>query len=505
MAAAIRRLIALIIACLAFAAQAVDRGGQVLPAPGAADAMGSDVRPGSAWSALDASLSAWLAANGLARAAVGLEIRDALTGEVLAGRNAGRPINPASLMKLLPVTASLQTLGPHFVWRTGWYLDGPLAGGRLAGDLLMVGDGDPKLVIEDLTELIAQMRARGLQRIDGDLLIDDALFSLPPPGPPFDGQPNEPYNVAPSAGLLNFKSTKFVFTPRGSGVALELDPPLAGIAIRNRMRLEGGRCRHGPADARFAQRGNDEVPEIVVSGRYSRACGRRSAYFAVLDHRQFAEAFFRAAWEGAGGIWNGHAHYRSGALSRLPPERRRQPWLVWQSPRDLDSIATDINKFSNNVMARMLMLRLGVAIAGPQATESVAREAVLARLAQWGLDVSAVVMENGAGLSRRARLRPSLLGELLVRALADPNTRGLRETLPVLGVDGTMRWRLTDRPVAGNAWIKTGSLEDVRSIAGYLRARSGRLYTVVLIVNDARARAALGVQDRLLEWLYDAG
>ncbi len=484
----------------------------ILGAAGASAAWAHGLRP--------PALEDWLRANRLEAAEVGFEVRDAGSGEVLFARNAERAINPASLIKLLPVTAALRTLGRDFVWRTAFHVSAPVADGRLRGDLVMRGDGDPKFVIEDLTELVARMRALGLQTIDGDLVIDDGLFSLPPPGPVFDGQPHEPYNVYPSAGLLNFKSTKFVFTPHKSGVDVALDPPLAGVAIRNRMRTTGGPCRHGANGARLAQRGTDAAPVIVVSGNYARRCGRRWAYFSVLDHRQFAEAFFRAAWEAGGGRWHGRARIETGAVAALPAELRERPWIVWESPRDLASVVTDINKFSNNVMARLLMLRLGAAVQGVGVDEAGARAAVLSRLALDGFDVSSVVLENGSGLSRSARVAPALLGRVLVAgagsdmpsdpapmaASAAPLAPGLlAASLPVVGEDGTMRWRLRDRPVAGNAWIKTGSLDGVRGIAGYVRARSGRLYTLVFIVNDPRARAALGVQDRLLEWLYDAG
>lgn len=447
----------------------------------------------------------WLEQAGLGAAAVGLDVRELDTGRPVATLDADRLLNPASLMKLLPVTAALAALGEGFHWQTPFYLDGALADGRLRGHLVMVGDADPKLVIEDLTELIARMRAAGLEQIDGDLVIDDGLFVLPPPGPAFDGQPNEPYNVYPSAGLLNFKSTKFVFTPGRGGVAVSLDPPLAGVRLTSRIEPVGGPCRHGPTGLRLSQRGRDASPEIIVGGRYSVRCGERWNYFAVLDHRQFAEAFFRAAWEAAGGRWLGRARIETGAANALPAPVRAQPWIVWRSPRDLATIAADINKFSNNVMARMLMLRLGAEDRGRGIDEAGARAVVRERLARWGLDLAGVHLENGSGLSRAARLASRTLGDLLVRAERDPRTRALRETLPVAGQDGTMRWRLRDAPVAGQAWIKTGSLDDVRSIAGYVRARSGRLYTVVFIVNDPRARAALPVQDRLLEWLHANG
>jgi D-alanyl-D-alanine carboxypeptidase/D-alanyl-D-alanine-endopeptidase (penicillin-binding protein 4) len=131
---------------------------------------------------------------------------------------------------------------------------------------------------------------------------------------------------------------------------------------------------------------------------------------------------------------------------------------------------------------------------------------VLARwLADQGLDLPGLHVENGSGLSRSERVGAAGLARVLQRAAAGPHADLLRDSLPVVGVDGTMKRRLADEPVAGRAWIKTGSLADVRSIAGYVDAASGRRHAVVFIVNGPRATAAPAAQDRFLRWVHANG
>jgi D-alanyl-D-alanine carboxypeptidase/D-alanyl-D-alanine-endopeptidase (penicillin-binding protein 4) len=117
-----------------------------------------------------------------------------------------------------------------------------------------------------------------------------------------------------------------------------------------------------------------------------------------------------------------------------------------------------------------------------------------------------LVLDNGSGLSRNARVSATGLARLLAHASADTVLGPLlRQSLPRVGVDGTMRNRLTQDPVAGQAWIKTGTLADVKTMAGYVQAASGHSYALVLLINAARAQDGAPVQDAVLRWLYANG
>jgi D-alanyl-D-alanine carboxypeptidase/D-alanyl-D-alanine-endopeptidase (penicillin-binding protein 4) len=302
---------------------------------------------------------------------------------------------------------------------------------------------------------------------------------------------------------MNFKATRFIVRPARSGVSIDLDPPLAGVRILNEIRLEPGRCRFGAPGLVIRDAGTEAQPAIRVAGTYSKGCGVQSTMAAVLNHRQFIHGFFGAAWRSAGGVWSGRTVVARDVDPALPV------LVEWTSPRTLGDVVHDVNKFSNNVMARQLLLQASLqASEGPErgpATLEGARTAIAGWLERRGLRSPELVIDNGSGLSRLERIAPAALGRLLIDAARADHGSTFVTSLPVVGVDGTMRHRLRGDPVAGRAWIKTGSLQDVRSIAGYVESASGRRYAVVMLVNGPRAGASGPAQDALLRWVHADG
>ncbi|HMS78502.1 MAG TPA: D-alanyl-D-alanine carboxypeptidase/D-alanyl-D-alanine-endopeptidase, partial [Burkholderiaceae bacterium] len=220
----------------------------------------------------------------------------------------------------------------------------------------------------------------------------------------------------------------------------------------------------------------------------------------VLNHRQFIQGFFLGAWQAAGGAWSGRAVVERGVDPSLPALAQ------WTSPRTLAEVVRDINKFSNNVMARQVMLQTSAdPVARRPATLERARRTVTAWLERKGLRSPELVIDNGSGLSRLERISAASMARLLVDAARSEQAAPFVDSLPVAGVDGTMKGRLRDEPVAGRARIKTGSLYDVRSIAGYVDAASGRRYAVVMLVNGPRAPGSGPAQDALIRWVHANG
>jgi D-alanyl-D-alanine carboxypeptidase/D-alanyl-D-alanine-endopeptidase (penicillin-binding protein 4) len=452
-----------------------------------------------------APVGSWIAATGVTPAQVGLIALPVTGGAPLIEWNAARALNPASTMKLLSTYVALTTLGPDHRWVTSAHLDGPLTQGVLEGNLILRGSGDPKLVVEDLTEFIRRMRAAGLRDIRGDLVIDDALFDLrAEPGVPLDGDASQPYNVGPHAALMNFKSVRIVVRPAGDKAVVALDPPLADVRLVNELVVQTGACQPGSLalwvrdGGVTTTAGGGSTATIRVGGKYFPSCGEQGIYAAVLSHREFIHGFFKAAWQAAGGSLRGKTRIEAGASARLPT------WQQWVSPRALSEVAHDINKFSNNVMTRQVLLAAAATPAQPGSPQRM-REMVGQWLDSRGLRFPELVIDNGSGLSREERISAVNLGRLLVHAAAGTHGDLFRVTLPQVGIDGTMRARLQRHPVAGRAWIKTGSLRDVKSIAGYVDAASGRRYAVVMIINAEKILGAQPAQDTFLRWVYDNG
>ncbi|MDO4906119.1 MAG: D-alanyl-D-alanine carboxypeptidase/D-alanyl-D-alanine-endopeptidase [Lautropia sp.] len=411
-----------------------------------------------------------------------------------------QPFNPASTMKLVTTHAALSLLGPNYQWATRFYTTGVLRDGTLHGDLIMQGGGDPRLLIEDLRALIGELRAGGLHTIRGNLVIDDSRFSAPAAGgSAFDGDASQAYNVHPYAALMNFKATRLYADPKRR--ELTIDPPLADVQLRYEVKVLKGRCRAvGGRVGVHESIAKNGKPVITVRGTQVRACGPQQFHAAVLDHQRFVHGIFKAAWQEAGGKFQGRTVLRPGAA------KRARPFLTWMSASVLGDVVRDINKYSNNVMTRMLLLEMAAA-RGQGAVTSVAAGRWLH---QWyrsqGLPMSSLVIENGSGLSRLERISANDMVAVLKHAARNDRDGWFEASLPVVGIDGTMRTRLRHDPVAGQAQMKTGTLSDVRAIAGYVTAASGQRYAVSLMINGRfDARRALAGQDELLRWVYQNG
>lgn len=405
------------------------------------------------------------------------------------------PMNPASVMKLVTTLAALEILGRDYRWRTEAYLRGPLVDGTLHGDLVLKGRGDPKITIEQWQALMRELRTRGLVRIEGDLVLDRSHFRLPPYDPAaFDNEPLRPYNVGPDALLVNFKSVRFLFAANAAndGVDVVVEPPLPQVALGATPTLVDGDCNDWRRAAGAAFINQSRAAAAAFGGYYARACGPREWYVALLDHPAYVHGMFMRYFADAGGYFGGAV--REG---RAPAG---EPFAVLESP-PLYDIVRDVNKLSNNVMARQLFLTLGAPANGP-ATPERAIEAVERWLARRKIAMPGLVIENGSGLSRIERLTAGGLARLLAVADASPVRDEYATSLAVAATDGTLERRMLQANAAGRALLKTGSLEGVRALAGYVIDANGVRWILVAFVNHPNASRSVAALDYLAEWVY---
>ena len=431
---------------------------------------------------------------------VGIVVQDTAKSRPLVEHDANRPRNPASVMKLVTTFAALDLLGPDYRWKTEAYLGGPLVNGELRGDLILKGYGDPKITVEQWQSFIAELRAKGLIAVDGDLALDRSRFALPPHDPAaFDHEPLKPYNVGPDALLVNFKSLRLTFAPdpAGTGIVVHAEPPLEAVALGAAPAAAAGECNDWRLRAAPSIEDRGDRGAISFGGTYPSACGERDWWIAMLDHPHYVRAMFETYFRAAGGRFAG------GVKDGRAPSGVA-PFAMLQSP-PLYDIVRDVNKLSNNVMARQIFLTL--ATTGSAATATTARAADVVRrwLAARKLAMPGLVLENGSGLSRHERNTAGGFNRLLVAANASPVREEFASSLAVAAVDGTVERRFQNVAVAGQALLKTGSLEGVRALAGYVIDPSGRRFTVVAIVNDRNASSAGPALDYLVQWVYRYG
>ncbi len=430
-----------------------------------------------------------LHAVGIPQTSVGAVVQEVGAARPALAVNARESLNPASTMKLVTTYAALELLGPAYKWKTEVYLDGD--------NVVLRGSGDPKLNYESFWTLLRSLRSRGLRDIRGDVVLDRTYFA-PMANGKFDDDTYRPYNVAPDALLVNFKSVRFLFIPdfeRGA-VRVSAEPILPGLAITNTLKIGAGTCPEGRAfrdliQATFQPR----PPRAAFTGTYPALCGDRDMNVALHHPEDYVAGMIRHLWAELGGSWLGSV--RDGTASsgaRLVYVHESQP---------LGEIVRDINKFSNNVMARQLYLTLAAEHGGPPARPEHAFDSIKQFLTTKGIKAPELVMENGSGLSRIERISAANLAALLQAAWSSPVMPEFVASLPVVAADGTMRKRLRGERVAGNAHIKTGLLNDAYSIAGYVLDRNRRRHVVVMIINHPRAPEAQAALDALLTWTYD--
>ncbi|MGE5864130.1 MAG: D-alanyl-D-alanine carboxypeptidase/D-alanyl-D-alanine-endopeptidase [Rhizobacter sp.] len=400
-----------------------------------------------------------------------------------------QPVNAASLQKLLTTAAALDLLGPAWQWRTPVWVEGERRGSVLKGSLYIKGSGDPKLVVERMWQLLRRVQQLGIRRIEGDIVLDRSAFALPPhDAAAFDNEPHRPSNAGPDALLVNYRAVTYGFTPvPGRQVAaISADVPLDGVRTDDTVPLIKGACD----DWRGELRADFTRPDRVrFAGGYPASCGTREWSVAPADPQRFTERAIAGLWRELGGRLDGQVREGTAPASA--------PTLEFSSP-PLAEVVRDINKFSNNVMAQQLFLTLGLTqrgVGSPETGQAVMRQWLIDR---FGDHAAGTVLDNGSGLSRDARVTAQLLARVLQASWMGPSMPELMSSLPVSGVDGTMR--RTRNANAGRAHLKTGSLRDVTGIAGYVLGASGRRHVLVAVINHPNAGAARPALEALAQW-----
>ncbi|MBV8618495.1 MAG: D-alanyl-D-alanine carboxypeptidase/D-alanyl-D-alanine-endopeptidase [Curvibacter sp.] len=447
----------------------------------------------AAATSLPTEIDAALTRSRLPRDAVTLLVADAQgrTPPRLAWRPQA-PMNPASVMKLITTYAGLDLLGPAYAWKTPVYLGGPVHDGVLEGSLYLQGQGDPTLVMERLWLLLRRVQGLGIRRIQGDIVLDRSAFVLPDTRPSdFDGEPLKPYNAAPDALLINYRSVVMTLVPdAAAGVArINHEPPLAGVQTQSTVPLLAGDC----GDWRGGLKGQFADPaRIAFAGGYPLSCGEKVWPLAYSDPASYSRRAVEGLWKEMGG--------QLGGSTREGPVPAGLPVAFSVASPPLAEVIRDINKYSNNVMAQQLFLTLSLqrnGVGTPEASREILRQWWVRRFGEADLPA----IDNGSGLSRDSRLSAQALAGLLQAAWEGGTMPELLASLPISGVDGTLRRLGQERAsVVGAAHLKTGSLNDVAAVAGFVNGASGRRYVLVAIANHPNASAFRPVIESLIDW-----
>jgi D-alanyl-D-alanine carboxypeptidase/D-alanyl-D-alanine-endopeptidase (penicillin-binding protein 4) len=447
--------------------------------------------------ALPPEIERSLAASRIPAASASVFVQEIGAPTPLLSHNADIPRNPASTMKVLTTYAALELLGPAYTWRTKAYAAGTLRDNVLDGDLVIEGGGDPFMTADRWWGFVNAVRQAGVDRIKGDIVLDTSYFAPQNDDrAAFDNRPYRVYNVVPDALTVNFQSVNLSVAPDAAAnkAQVRLYPWPANLTVENELRLERG-CR-GSRRVVIASPDGAAGKRLSVAGLFGSGCAPIGVQRAVMRSPDFTYGTFRSFWQQSGGTIDGDM--------KLAPVPANARLLTTYDSLSLAEVIRLVNKFSSNVMARTLLLTLAAEKAGKPGTTANGQRVIVDFLAERGIAMPGLVIENGSGLSRIARVTAAGLGGVLLDAWRSPYSAEFQASLPLAAVDGTLRRRFRNGGMEGRVRMKTGSLEDVSALAGYVSSVSGRNYVAVIFVNHAGADDGPGdaVQTAVVNWLY---
>jgi len=445
---------------------------------------------------LPAEVSAILAKQGVSQNGLSVYIQSLSSPKALLSFNPDIPRNPASVMKLITTYAALDTLGENYRWQIELYTSGRIVGNTLQGNLILKGYGYPDFKQEDLRSLLTGLRARGIVHITGNLIFDNSYFSLGKQNSAaFDNKPYTRYNALPDALLYNQRISDFFVKPQGKSVHIYSETPSRNVKLINQVKLKNVKCRGRYAKPQISIKPKGKQVDVYFKGTMSSRCGEREYSSVISDPANMLFAGMRRIW-----------------INEMRGSIKGKRFIIQQVPRDarlvyaiqskpVSEILPLINKKSNNVMARQLFLSIAAKKAGMPATNAKGSRAIQHWLLSRGLSFPELRIENGSGLSRRGQITAKHIGELLRDAYQSSHRKTFLNSLAIMGVDGTLKKRMRGSIVAKKGRFKTGTLKNVRGIAGYVKAMDGETYVIAILHNDPKARyRTRTAHDKLIEW-----
>tara|TARA_B100000959_G_scaffold276245_1_gene330741 strand:- start:6671 stop:8107 length:1437 start_codon:yes stop_codon:yes gene_type:complete len=448
--------------------------------------------------ALPESVTRLIQANGIPADSISVVMKRVGAPKALINHQPTVPRNPASVMKLVTTATALNLLGPKHRWQTDALILGHFQGDTLTGDLSLRGGGDPWLVIERFWLLVRQLRERGLTHIRGDLVLDDSLFDRSAiRTEAIDGKSRRSYNTPPNALLVNFGATSLKLDSRMSRLSVIADPPATTVHLTNTVKLDNRSCTGRARRITLNVDEHQAHTGVLIGGTYPINCGQSILRRTLLPHGQYVYGVFKALWQESGGTLSGNWRY-----GKTPA----QATILGQ----LDSVSLAeviryTNKFSNNVMARNLLLTLASEFAPKPATPAKGAQIIHDWLNAVNIAMPNLLIDNGAGLSRDARVTAEGLATLLEAATTLPWWPEFIGSLPIATVDGSLHRRFHGIARPGRLRLKTGLLRGVRTLAGYAIDPAGDTWVVVILHNHARATEPIGIkiQHQLLQTLFE--
>lgn len=464
----------------------------------------------------------------------------AISSSTILSINAQHPMNPASTMKLVTTASSLGLLELTYQAQTSLWIEPQTKTQTpdiLQGPIYLKGQGSATFDRGQLHQLLEQLWLRGYRHIPSGIVFDRGFFQPNREDlttAPFDETPFALYNLIPDSLLFDEGIQRIMLRSTQRELSVALSPVLHNVSVDTRQVNLIGRCGQWryPGNLRFQwhmeHHGHTITPHVAshskvatkntaissseisnqykavlhVSGQFPANCQQQ--VFAPWFNRDDQLALFIAqSWQQLGGTLGGSTlegdshQVMQNALSRNSAVPADAIQIAALPSIALTEWIRRINKYSDNPLARSLFLTLGQPCLtdlsqGDPHTEirvanitsrGCARDRIVQYLSKQGINTSGIVLDNGSGLSRQERISAKQLADVIQMAYQHHTGHEFVASLPIAGMDGTMKRRLSHACLAGRLRLKTGSLRDVTSIAGLYLAKSGTPQVIVIMIN----------------------
>ena len=411
--------------------------------------------------------------------------------EPIVAHNEKNFFNPASLVKIISTFIALEELGPQFKWQSDFFHNGAIIGDTLNGDLIFKGRGDASFSIHNLESSIRKIQRNGIKKIKGNLILDQSYFGLAPKEKSFDNDPMRAYNALPKPVVIQSNTMNFVFAMKGSKLNIESNPDLESLTIKNNIKITNDRCIDWKSKLNYQTQQIKLKSEVIFDGKFSRKCGTKTINLSALNSNEYFFRIFKKIWNMNGGNFNG-------SLDTTYINNNNLKVIYRHTSRPLSEIVRDVNKYSLNLMARNTMLT----VLAEDSELLVLESSVNKYLYDWfdknSLLHNGLFIENGAGLSRNSVLTSEQLLLLMEKIYHNPLMPEMLSSLPISGVDGTLKRRMNYSTFRKSAHFKTGSMKNVNAIAGFLLDKNKEMKVFIFIMNDLTAKDSHRLQEALI-------
>lgn len=432
--------------------------------------------------------------SGISKDSISISIKETKSnGKRIASLNSNKYRTPASIAKAATTYAALLELGDSYRWSTRIYRDGDISNGTLNGNLIIKGFGDPSLDGKSVSQIVSYIKANGIDRINGNIIIDKSYFdTCDDCSAKFDENPSSPYNAMPSALMFNENTTTLKIV-RGNEIVQNIKDDSYDITNEITVSDEPCRGRYSWPSVRIQY---GERTKVIIGGTLSSSCPPISLTHIIAKAHLSFYGSLKQQLNDNGVSFDGNLKVKK------TPNYVSEIATIYSKP--IFQIIGETNKKSNNLYARQIFLTTGANKYGTPSTLEKSRNALISIFEKNGIRYAkSFKLDNGSGLSRTAKVTTEGFESMLDHAYDKYQQKWLN-ALSIAGVDGTIKRRFPSS-LGRRVWMKTGTVDGVKNIAGYVKSSDGTLYTVVIIVNDrlASSRGA-ALENKIIIWLANS-